>query len=138
MPGDLCAPAASVVPGADGEQCIADAMGIAVGKHVVVPGSGDPPGREFTPCIATVEVVISRTDQQGRPVTNATKILLHDDRLSRPMALNVQRHKRVNEPFYQPVYDDPRVTARLAVLDKEFEQLREEIGELMLEPEWNQ
>jgi len=61
-----------------------------------------------------------------------------NDRLSQPMALNIRRHKRVRESFFQPVYDDPRVTARLAVLDGEFEQLREEIGELMLEPEWNQ
>jgi len=61
-----------------------------------------------------------------------------NDRLSRPMALNLQRHKRKFEHLFGQVYDDPRVAARLSQLDKDFEQLREEVGELMLEPDWSQ
>jgi len=59
-------------------------------------------------------------------------------RLSQPMASDLQRHKRQLEPLFGQVYSDPRVAARLAELDREFEQMREEVGELMLEPEWNQ
>jgi hypothetical protein len=36
------------------------------------------------------------------------------------------------------VNNDPRVIARLTELDEEYEQLREQIGEMMLQPEWNQ
>ena len=61
-----------------------------------------------------------------------------NDRLNRPMANNLRRHQRRYEAFYQPVYDDPRVAARLTELDKEYESLREQVGQLMLEPEWNQ
>jgi TolB-like protein len=59
-------------------------------------------------------------------------------RLNKPMATNIDRHKRVRSRFWQPVSTDPRVAARLTELDSEFEQLQQEIGELMLEPEWNQ
>jgi hypothetical protein len=36
------------------------------------------------------------------------------------------------------LYEDPGVTARLAQLDTEFAQLREQVSEMMQEPEWNQ
>ena len=61
-----------------------------------------------------------------------------NERLSKPMAMNVRRHKQVHQPFYGALYDDQRVRTRLAELDADYEQLREEIGELMLDPEWNQ
>ena len=61
-----------------------------------------------------------------------------NDRLSRPMALNVNRHKQFLKPLFGPVYNDPSVAARLSELDEEYEQLRVEVAELMLEPEWNQ
>lgn len=60
------------------------------------------------------------------------------DRLSKPMALNLQRHKRRFEPLFAQVYNDPRVAVRIAELDREFEQLRDDVAELMLEPEWSQ
>ena len=59
-------------------------------------------------------------------------------RLNLPMAVNLQRHKRRDKAFYAPLYDDPVVTARLSQLDSEFAQLREQVSEMMQEPEWNQ
>ena len=61
-----------------------------------------------------------------------------NDRLSKPMATNVDRHKPRFESLNREVYNDPRVVTRVAEMDREYDQLREEIGELMLEPEWNQ
>jgi len=59
-------------------------------------------------------------------------------RLSRPMATDVRRHKRGFAPFYSKIFADPRVAARLAEKDREFDQLRDTVGEMMLEPVWNQ
>jgi len=58
--------------------------------------------------------------------------------LGRPMATGLWRHKRYFAPFYADIYADPRVAAKLAEKDAEFAQLRETVGEMMLEPEWNQ
>jgi TolB-like protein len=57
-------------------------------------------------------------------------------RLSLPMARNLNRHKRMDQTFYAPLYEDPAVAARLAQLDTEFAQLREQVSEMMQEPEW--
>lgn len=59
-------------------------------------------------------------------------------RLNMPMARDLSRHKRLNKTFYAPLYDDPAVAARLTELDTKFSQLREQVAELMQEPEWNQ
>ncbi len=59
-------------------------------------------------------------------------------RLNMPMARNLQRHKRWDKTFYAPLYEDPGVAARLSQLDTEFAQLREQVSEMMQEPEWNQ
>lgn len=59
-------------------------------------------------------------------------------RLNMPMARNLERHKRWDKTFYAPLYEDPDVAARLSQLDTEFAQLREQVSEMMLEPEWNQ
>jgi TolB-like protein len=59
-------------------------------------------------------------------------------RLNMPMANNLQRHKRWDKTFYAPVYDDPGVAARMSQLDKEFALLRDQVSEMMQEPEWNQ
>jgi len=58
--------------------------------------------------------------------------------LSLPLANNLQRHQRRFNGLFSDLYDDPRVSVRLTELDREFEQLRDEVSELMLEPEWNQ
>ncbi|MDH3942422.1 MAG: hypothetical protein OET46_15605, partial [Xanthomonadales bacterium] len=59
-------------------------------------------------------------------------------RLNMPMARNLERHKRWDKTFYAPLYEDPGIAARLSQLDTEFAQLREQVSEMMLEPEWNQ
>ncbi|MDX2479977.1 MAG: tetratricopeptide repeat protein, partial [Desulfuromusa sp.] len=58
-------------------------------------------------------------------------------RLNLPMANNPQRHKRWDKVFYTTLYEDPIVAARLSQLDQEFAQLREQVSEMMQEPEWN-
>jgi len=61
-----------------------------------------------------------------------------EHRISEPMANNLYRHKRVLAPVFAEVYADPRVQAKLNEKDAEFAQLRDSIGELMQESEWNQ
>ncbi|MBT8070438.1 MAG: tetratricopeptide repeat protein [Gammaproteobacteria bacterium] len=58
-------------------------------------------------------------------------------RLSLPMAGNLQRHKRFDKALYAPVYENPEVAARLAQLDVEFTQLREQVAQMLQQPEWN-
>ena len=62
----------------------------------------------------------------------------HLYRLDLPMARNLQRHKRMDKTLYAPVYANPDVAARLAQLDTEFAQLREQVAQMLQEPEWNQ
>ena len=59
-------------------------------------------------------------------------------RLNRPMATNLSRHKRNEKVFRAAVYEDPVVAARLSELDKEFDEFREQVTNLIQEPEWNQ
>lgn len=59
-------------------------------------------------------------------------------RLNLPMATSLQRHQRRFKSFYATLYEDPAVTARLTQLDSEFAELREQVSELMQEPEWSQ
>jgi TolB-like protein len=59
-------------------------------------------------------------------------------RLNLPMASNLQRHKRWDKVFYTALYEDPKVAVRLSQLDQEFAELREQVLEMMQEPEWNQ
>jgi TolB-like protein len=59
-------------------------------------------------------------------------------RLNLPMAVNLQRHKRWDKTFYAPLYEDPAVATRLSQLDTEFAQLRDQVSEMMQEPEWDQ
>ena len=58
-------------------------------------------------------------------------------RLNLPMARNLQRHKRWDKTFYAPLYEDPGVAARMSQMDQEFAQLRDQVSEMMLEPEWS-
>ena len=59
-------------------------------------------------------------------------------RLNMPMARNLNRHKRFDKTIYAALYEDPGVAARLSQLDTEFAQLREQVSEMMQEPEWSQ
>jgi len=58
-------------------------------------------------------------------------------RMNMPMARNLGRHKRQDTVFYAPLYDDPAVAARLAQLDKQFSQLRDQVADMLQGPEWN-
>jgi TolB-like protein len=61
-----------------------------------------------------------------------------ETRLTRPMARYLEIHSPNDRLVIPEVYADPRVVARLAELSKEYEQLREQVRDLMLEPEWHQ
>jgi hypothetical protein len=54
-----------------------------------------------------------------------------------PLALNLERHKRRDKALYAPVYESPEVAARLVQLDTEFMALREQVAEMLQQPEWN-
>ena len=58
--------------------------------------------------------------------------------LSKPLAANLEMHLKIDKAIFADVYADPRVAARMAELGKEQEKFREQVRELMLEPEWNQ
>ena len=59
-------------------------------------------------------------------------------RLNLPMASNLNRHKRRDKALYGPVYDDPAVATRLTQLDKEFSEVRDQVAQMVQEPEWQQ
>ena len=58
--------------------------------------------------------------------------------LNKPMADNLKMIQPIFKSFYAPLYEDPAVAARLKQVDVEFSQLREQVSELMQEPEWDQ
>jgi TolB-like protein/Tfp pilus assembly protein PilF len=70
-------------------------------------------------------------------IDGATNVFLETN-LKRPMATNPEMYLRWDQGPLAEVYADPRVAARYVELGKEHEQLREQVQELMLEPEWNQ
>ena len=58
--------------------------------------------------------------------------------LNEPMATDLEMHNPKAKLIFPELFADPRVVTRLAELGKEHEQLRAQVRELMLEPEWNQ
>ena len=54
------------------------------------------------------------------------------------MATDLEMHFQPYKALYADVYADPLVAARKAELGVEHQQFREQVRELMLEPEWNQ
>jgi tetratricopeptide (TPR) repeat protein len=71
----------------------------------------------------------------GEPQKAADHYL--ERRLTMPLARNLQRHKKRLVPLFHEVYEDPRVAARMAELDKEFIQVREDVREMLQGEEWN-
>ena len=61
-----------------------------------------------------------------------------EHQLAEPLATDLEMHSPRDRFVFPEVYADPRVAARLAELGKEHEQFREQVRELMLQPEWNQ
>jgi len=57
--------------------------------------------------------------------------------LSRPLAENLSRHNRPLQALYAPVYEDPRVDAKLREESQRFDDLRAEVREMLQRPEWN-
>jgi TolB-like protein len=58
-------------------------------------------------------------------------------RLSLPLAQELDRINKPLYPLFAPVYEDPRVAARLAQDAGRFEQLRGQVQAMLQRPEWN-
>jgi len=57
--------------------------------------------------------------------------------INEPLAKNLDRHRKRLYPVFAPVYDDPRVAARLIADAERFSEVREEVREMLRKPEWN-
>ena len=84
-----------------------------------------------------------REDEQSRVIDllmrgdldGAVKAALEQD-LSRPLADWTTRTSLYRSPLLADVAQDPQVAARLAELDREKQQVREQVQQLLLQPEW--
>jgi len=61
-----------------------------------------------------------------------------EHRLGKPLATDLEMYEPRSKVLLADVYADPRVATRFTELGKEHEQFREQVRELMLEPQWNQ
>jgi hypothetical protein len=57
--------------------------------------------------------------------------------LTAPLAKNLDRHQKLLNAVFGPVYEDPRVAAGLAADAERFADLREEVRVMLQRPEWN-
>jgi tetratricopeptide (TPR) repeat protein len=57
--------------------------------------------------------------------------------LEEPLAKNLDRHKKLFYAMYGPVYEDPRVAAKLSEDAKRYAEVREEVREMLQRPEWS-
>ena len=56
--------------------------------------------------------------------------------LNEPLAKNLDRHRKNFYALYGPVYEDPRVAAKLIEDAERYAELREEVREMLRQPEW--
>ncbi len=56
--------------------------------------------------------------------------------LNEPLAKNLDRHRKDFYALYGPVYEDPRVAAKLIEDTERYAALREEVREMLRQPEW--
>ena len=57
--------------------------------------------------------------------------------LTEPLANNLDRHQKVHYAVFGPLYEDPRVAAKLAEEAERFAEVREEVRAMLQRPEWN-
>jgi TolB-like protein/Tfp pilus assembly protein PilF len=57
--------------------------------------------------------------------------------LNKPLTYDLLRHTRRLYAFFAPVYEDPRVQAKLAEQSRRYEQIRADVRAMMEKPEWN-
>ena len=60
-----------------------------------------------------------------------------EEHLSKPLAADPEMHLPRDKHLMAEIYADPRVAMRMAELEKEHAQMREQVREMMLRPEWN-
>jgi hypothetical protein len=68
-------------------------------------------------------------------LAEARRVLLKEE-LSEPLAKWPGRIQAYRTPLFAPVAEDPQVIARLAELERERARMRDEVSELMQQPEW--
>ena len=57
--------------------------------------------------------------------------------LTEPLASNLERHRKGLYAVFGPIYEDPRVTAKLADEARRFTGVREQVRAMLQRPEWN-
>jgi TolB-like protein len=57
--------------------------------------------------------------------------------LNEPLALNLDRHRKLHYHIFGPVYEDPRVAAKLTEDAERYAEVREEVRTMLQRPEWN-
>jgi len=91
---------------------------------------GFPRWREFTGNQVLGLVMQGRSDEAER--------LVIDVYLSEPIATNIRRIEYLREPVFGSINQRPEMLARLSEVEKERDELRDGVSEMLLEPEWNQ
>jgi TolB-like protein/Flp pilus assembly protein TadD len=57
--------------------------------------------------------------------------------INEPLAMNLDRHRKPHYAVFGPVYEDPRVAAKLNEEAERYAQVREEVRAMLQRPEWN-
>jgi len=57
--------------------------------------------------------------------------------MTEPLAWGLDRHRKPFYALYAPVYEDPRVAARLAEDTRRYETVRKEVIAMLQRPEWS-
>jgi TolB-like protein/cytochrome c-type biogenesis protein CcmH/NrfG len=61
-----------------------------------------------------------------------------EHRLNTPVAQNLIRHRKDLPDLFGPLYADPQIATAMAEREREISQVRTDVQEMLLEPEWNQ
>ena len=57
--------------------------------------------------------------------------------LAQPVAKNLSLHRKPYYALFAPVYEDPRVAAKLIERAERFAEVREDVRTMLQQPEWN-
>jgi TolB-like protein/Tfp pilus assembly protein PilF len=73
----------------------------------------------------------------GNDLEQARRVLL-EEVLPEPIAINPDRLLQLKQPLYASLTSDPEVQAAMAQRERDTEVIREEVREMLLQPEWGQ
>jgi adenylate cyclase len=92
--------------------------------------SGFPRWREFTGNQVLDLFMQGQLDEAER--------LAIDVHLTKPITTNLRRVEYLRQPIFGAINQRPELLARMSEVEKEKDQLRDGVSEMLLEPEWNQ